>query len=75
MAAVGLLVRRFLGQYLPALLASKTQPHSDRVWLALWSYLTAPITRAKPFSLSYSSADEVIEKIQNELDRLGYKSK
>ena len=68
-AAVRHLVYRFLGQYLPALLAARTQPDRDRVWYALWSYLTAPVTRSKTFSLSYSSADEVIGKIQIEVAR------
>ncbi len=65
------LVYRFLRQYLPALLAAKTQENQDRAWRALWSYMTAPVTRAKPFSLSYSSADDLIANIQEELGRLG----
>ena len=75
MAAVQHLVYRFLGQYLPALLAARTQPDRDRVWYALWSYLTAPVTRSKNFSLPYSSADELIAKIQDKLASLGYESK
>ena len=75
MAAVEHLVHRFLGQYLPALLSARIQPESDRVWYALWSYLTTPVTRSKPFSLPYSSADELIAKIQDKLASLGYESK
>gem|GEM_PF-1173985 len=65
------LVYRFLGQYLPALLAAKTQENRDRAWRALWSYMTSPVTMAKPFSLSYSSADDLIANIQEQLSRLG----
>jgi len=68
------LVYRFLGQYLPALVAARTQEDLDRVWRAFWSYLTAPLTRAKPFGLSYSSADDLIADIQQELGRLGFHS-
>lgn len=71
-AACEHLVYRFLRQYLPALLAARTQDDRERVWRALWSYLTAPVTRAKPFGLSYSSADDLIAEIQKELGRLGY---
>ena len=66
------LVYRFLGQYLPALLSARTQEARERVWTALWSYLTAPVTRAKPFALSSSSADDLIAEIQRELSRQGY---
>jgi hypothetical protein len=71
-AACERLVYRFLGQYLPALLEARTQEDHERVWRAFWSYLTAPVTRAKPFSLSYSSADDLIADIQEELSRLGF---
>jgi hypothetical protein len=66
------LVYRFLGQYLPALLSARTQEASERVWFALWSYLTTPATKAKPFALSSSSADDLIVEIQRELSRRGY---
>ena len=66
------LVYRFLGQYLPAMIAAKTQEDHDRIWRAFWSYLTAPVTRAKSFGLSYSSADDLIAEIQQELGRLGF---
>jgi hypothetical protein len=66
------LVYRFLGQYLPALLAGRTQDDRERVWRAFWSYLTAPVTMAKPFGMSYSSADDLIAEIQKELGRFGY---
>lgn len=66
------LVYRFLGQYLPALISAKTKQDQERVWTAFWHYLTTPITRAKPFGFSYSSADDLIAEIQNELGHLGY---
>ena len=69
------LVYRFLGQYLPALLSARTQEARERVWYALWSYLTTPATRAKPFGLSSSSADELIAEIRRELSRQGYQPK
>lgn len=69
------LVYRFLGQYLPALLSARTQEARERVWSALWSYLTMPVTRAKPFALSSSSADGLIAEIQRELSRQGYQPK
>ena len=69
------LVYRLLGQYLPALLSAKTQEARERVWYALWSYLTTPATRAKPFALSSSSADGLIAEIQMELSRQGYQPK
>ena len=72
-AACEQLVYRFLGQYLPALISARTQEDRDRVWRAFWSYLTAPVTRAKPFGLSYSSADDLIAEIQQELGRLGFR--
>jgi len=71
-AACERLVYRFLGQYLPALIEARTQEDHERVWRALWSYLTAPVTKAKPFCLSYSSADDLIGEIQQELGRLGF---
>ena len=66
------LVYRFLGQYLPALLSARTQEARERVWSALWSYLTTPATRAKPFAMSSSSADDLIAVIQMELNRQWY---
>ena len=65
------LVYRFLKQYLPALYRAKTQEARDRVWRALWSYLTTPATKAKPFVLSSSSADDLIAEIQEEVSRRG----
>ncbi len=70
-AACEQLVYRFLGQYLPALLSARNQAGRDRVWRALWQYMTMPATRAKPFGLSHSSADGLLEAIQEELGRLG----
>ena len=69
------LLYRLLGQYLPALLSAKTQEARERVWSALWSYLTTTATSAKPFSLSSSSADGLIAEIQRELSRQGYQPK
>ena len=74
-AAVQHLVYRILAQYLPALLSARTQDARERVWSALWSYLTTPATRAKTFSLSSSSADDLIAEIQRELSRQGYQPK
>ena len=71
-AACERLVYRFLGQYLPALISARTQDDRERVWRAFWSYLTAPVTGAKPFGLSYSSADDLLADIQQELARLGF---
>ena len=68
------LVYRLLAQYLPALLSAKTQEARERVWSALWSYLTTTATRAKPFALPSSSADDLIAEIQGELTRQGYKA-
>ena len=70
-AACEQLVYRFLGQYLPALLSARNQAGRDRVWRALWQYMTMPATRAKPFGLSHSSADGLLAAIQEELGRLG----
>lgn len=62
--AAGHLAYRFEGQYLPVLLRSRTQEQQDRVWLAFWSYLTAPSNKRKPFSLSSKGADKLIEDFQ-----------
>ena len=59
-----LLVQRLEGQYIPAFLKAATQEARDRVWLAFWSYLTAPITRRKSFSLSSGTADRFIAEVQ-----------
>ena len=59
-----LLVYRLEGQYLPALLKAGTEEARERVWLALWSYITAPITVRKPFSLSSGTADRLIAEVQ-----------
>ena len=58
---------RFEGQYLPALSKARTQEESERVWLAFWSYLTAPLTRRKPFGLSSRAADRLIAEYQEAL--------
>ena len=58
------LVERYVGQYLPALLKSRTNDDIDRVWLAFWHYLVAPRTNRKPFGLSSSTADLLIAEFQ-----------
>ena len=62
-----LLAYRFAGQYLPALLRTRTQEDRDRVWLAFWSYLVAGATMRKPFGLSNREADRLIADFQNAL--------
>ena len=62
-----LLAYRFAGQYLPALLRTRTKEDSDRVWLAFWSYLVAPSSGRKPFGLSNREADRLIADFQNAL--------
>lgn len=51
---------RFLGQYLPALRAARTPQALARGWDAFRYYLTAPVTRRKPWALSWEEADRVI---------------
>jgi len=62
------LVDRFVQQYLPVLLRSRTKDASDHAWLAFWSYLVAPATRRKPFGLSHRTADDLIAEFQRVLD-------
>jgi hypothetical protein len=63
------LVLRYLGQYLPALLRSRTREDRERVWLAFWSYLVARASRKKPFGLSHHGADDLIARFQEALQR------
>ena len=60
-------VYRFVGQYLPALLKTRTKEDGDQVWLAFWSYLVAPASGRKPFGLSNRAADNLIADFQNAL--------
>ena len=63
------LVERFVAQYLPAALQSSSDQSYERVWLAFWHYLVAPMTRRKPFGLSGTAADELIAEYRNEIAR------
>ncbi len=65
------LVYRFVGQYLPVLLRTRTQEERDHVWLAFWHYLVAPRTSRKPFGLSSRTADLLIAEFQGALSELG----
>ena len=66
-----LLAFRLAGQYLPALLSARRAEDRQRVWNALWSYMTMAPTRSKPFVLSSPTADVLIAAVQEELARLG----
>ena len=66
-----LLAFRLAGQYLPALLSARGPEDRQRVWNALWSYMTMAPTRSKPFALSSSAADGLIAAVQDELVRMG----
>ena len=69
--ACELLAFRLAGQYLPALLSARRPEDRQRVWNALWSYMTMAPTRSKPFALSSSAADGLIAVVQDELVRMG----
>ena len=69
--ACELLAFRLAGQYLPALLSARRPEDRQRVWNALWSYMTMAPTRAKPFALTSPTADVLIAEVQEELGRLG----
>ena len=66
-----LLAYRLAGQYLPALLSARRPEDRQRVWNALWSYMTMAPTRSKPFALSSSTADALIAAVQDELVSMG----
>ena len=66
-----LLAFRLAGQYLPALLSARRPEDRQRVWNALWSYMTMAPTRSKPFALSSSAADALIAAVQEELVSVG----
>ena len=63
------LVDRFVGQYLPVLLGTRTKQDTDHVWLAFWHYLVAPRTRRKPFGLTGNAADLLIVEFQRALSQ------
>ncbi|MDE2860076.1 MAG: hypothetical protein OYI31_05915 [Chloroflexota bacterium] len=69
--ACELLAYRLAGQYLPALFSARRPEDRQRVWNALWSYMTLAPTKAKPFVLSSPAADGLIAAVQEELGRLG----
>ena len=69
--ACELLGFRLAGQYLPALLAARRPEDRQRVWNALWSYMTMAPARSKPFVLSSATADGLIAAVQEELGRMG----
>ena len=64
-------VDRFVGQYLPALLRTRSQQGKDHVWLAFWNYLVAPRSSRKPFGLTSRTADLLIAEFQSALPRPG----
>ena len=70
-AASEQLAYRLAGQYLPALLAARRAEDRQRVWSALWRYMTAAPTMSKPFVISDATADALIAAVQAELGRMG----
>ena len=63
------LADRFEGQYLPAMMKARTPEAQERVWLAFWTYLTAPLTQRKPFRLSSKAADQLIGDVQKAMSQ------
>ena len=63
--ALSIVIERLEGQYLPALESAKDDFAKEKVWLALWTYLTSRLTIRKPFQLTYSEADKIIDIIQS----------
>ena len=63
---------RFVRQYLAAWLRASTEEMRERVWLALWRYLTSAMTPRKAFQLSAESADALIKRIRGEVERQGW---
>ena len=61
------LVFRFAGQYLPAVVKARSDEELQRVWMAFWSYLVAPLSGRKLFRLSPQGADRLIVQLQQEL--------
>lgn len=66
--AADYLVFRWLDQYLPAWQKARTPGARERVWLALWSLLTAAATPRKPFHLSPEDADRLVARFRAELE-------
>ena len=65
------LVERFAGQYLPVLVSAASTEAGERAWLAFWSYVVAPRTGRKPFTLSSRNADCLIDKFRQALEAHG----
>lgn len=65
------LVERFEGQYLPVLARAGSMEARERAWLAFWSYVVAPRTGRKPFTLSSRNADCLIGKFRQALEAQG----
>ena len=61
--ALWIVIERLEGQYLPAIESAKDSFEKEKVWLALWTYLTSRSTIRKPFQLTYSEADKIIDII------------
>ena len=61
---------RFLGQYLPAIMSATTQEGYQKAINAMWQYKTAPSTVRNPFNLDSRSADMLIAKVQNNIQKL-----
>ncbi len=65
--ALHIVIERLEGQYLPALKSARDNIANEKVWLALWTYLTSRLTIRKPFQLTYSEADKIIDIIQSKI--------
>lgn len=66
--AIGLILNRFNGQYLPALRKARNPEQVWRAWNAFHYYLTTRETRRKFFSLSHDDADNAISLLTSILD-------
>jgi hypothetical protein len=66
--AADYLVFRWLNQYLPAWQTAARPEARERMWLALWSLLTARATSRKPFQLSPEDADRLVARFRAELE-------
>ena len=64
---ITLIVSKFIGKYLPALLKAGSEKTRERVWLAFWSYLISQPTRRKPITLSQQNADLLIYEFKHVL--------
>ena len=63
-------IYRFMGQYLPAIMKGRSEEGVERAWLALWSYMIARRSARKPFTLSHDAADDLINRLKMELERI-----